>query len=265
MRRWPRRFRLLIATYYAAMVEYRAELYLWVLAGLLPFVMMAVWMRAARDGGYPLGPDELARYFLAVFIVRQLTVVWVIWDFEHQVVHGGLSHRLLHPMDTLWKYLCEHTAERWARMPFSLLVVLLALCIVPQTRWWPSWQGLTAGLLACWAAFVVRFFLQYLLAMLCFWFERAAAVEQLLTVPYLFLSGAIAPLELYPAWARELAGWTPFPYLMDFPARLLTAPTVDPQQLLRGGLVLLLWSILLILAQRLAWHAGLRRYSSMGA
>jgi len=42
-------------------------------------------IEAAQGGSWPL---DFARYFLAVFIIRQSTVVWVIYEFEKEVVEG---------------------------------------------------------------------------------------------------------------------------------------------------------------------------------
>ncbi len=48
MKRIRRITRTLTSVYYAYMVEYRAELILWVLAGSLPFILMGVWIQAAN-------------------------------------------------------------------------------------------------------------------------------------------------------------------------------------------------------------------------
>ena len=58
-----------------------------------------VWMEAAEGGTLTRSPADFARYFLSVFLVRQFTVVWVVWEFEHDVVQGILSHRLLMPLN----------------------------------------------------------------------------------------------------------------------------------------------------------------------
>jgi hypothetical protein len=70
------------------MLEYRAELFLWALSGSLPLILMGVWTKAAQGGQFGLSPLDFTRYFLAVFIVRQFTVVWVIWEFEKEVIEG---------------------------------------------------------------------------------------------------------------------------------------------------------------------------------
>jgi ABC-2 type transport system permease protein len=98
--------------------------------------------------------------------------------------------------------------------------------------------------------------------MLCFWSERASALERLLFIPYLYLSGLVAPLEVFPEGVRRLALWTPFPHMIAVPAQLLAGLPVDLGFSLR---VMALWGALLLPLTMLLWRAGLRRYSAMGA
>ena len=46
----------LLSVYLAYMLEYRAELFLWALAGALPLILLGVWTEAARGGEFPLSP-----------------------------------------------------------------------------------------------------------------------------------------------------------------------------------------------------------------
>ncbi|MDY6897214.1 MAG: multidrug ABC transporter permease, partial [Cyanobacteriota bacterium] len=147
----------LLTVYYAYMVEYRAELILWVLTGSLPIIMMGVWTQAAEGGQFGLSPTEFARYFLAVFLVRQLTVVWVIWEFEREVVEGKLSPRLLQPIDPVWYHVSSHLAERVARIPFAIFLIILFFALYPQAFWVPSLAQVILFLLASAMAFALRF------------------------------------------------------------------------------------------------------------
>lgn len=138
MNRVKRIAQALSSVYYAYMVEYRAELILWVLAGSLPFILMGIWMQAATSGQFGLSSVQFARYFLAAFIVRQFTIVWVIWEFEKDVVEGKLSFRLLQPLDPVWHYLFAHHGERLARVPFALMLIGLFFLLYPQSFWVPG-------------------------------------------------------------------------------------------------------------------------------
>lgn len=252
----------LLSVYYAYMVEYRAELILWVLAGSLPIILMGVWIQAAQNGKFGLTPVDFARYFLAVFLVRQFTITWVVWEFEKQVVEGKLSPRLLQPLDPAWHYISTHLSERLARMPFSLFLVILFFVLYPQTFWLPSFANLLLFAVSVMLAFALRFVIQYTFAMFAFWTERASALENLFFLFYLFLSGMIAPLEVFPEPVRAIALLTPFPYLINFPASLLVGLPVD---VTRGFLTMIGWFLVFLGANRLLWRRGLKQYSGMGA
>ena len=92
------------------MLEYRAELFIWLLSNSLPFIVMGAWLKASETGGFGFTALEFIRYFLAVFVVRQFNIVWVIWDFERELISGQLSHRLLQPIDPFWHHLINHIA-----------------------------------------------------------------------------------------------------------------------------------------------------------
>jgi ABC-2 type transport system permease protein len=251
-----------LSVYYAYMVEYRAELILWVLSGALPIILMGVWIQAAQGGEFGLKPLDFARYFITVFFVRQITVVWVIWDFEREVVEGKLSSRLLQPLDPVWHHVAAHISERAARLPFAVLLVVLFFMLYPQALWLPSLGQLLLFALAIILAFVLRFVIQYTFCMFAFWTERASALENFWFLFYLFLSGLIAPLDVFPEPMRIIVMFTPFPYLIAFPASLLVGLPVDVG---RGFVSMLGWILIFLGANRLLWRIGLKRYSGMGA
>lgn len=252
----------LLSVYYAHMVEYRAELFFWVLSSSLPFILMGVWIEAAQSGKFGLSPLDFTRYFLAVFLVRQFTIVWVIWDFEREVVEGKLSFRLLQPLDPIWHHFASHFAERFARLPFSFVLIALFFLLYPEAFWIPSLPQLLLCLLVTFLAFVLRFVAQYAFSMLAFWIERANAIEAFWYLFYLFLSGLVAPIELFPPMVQKIVEWTPFPYMIYFPASILVGISTDVG---RSLLVMLGWIALFTLLNRWLWRLGLKQYSGMGA
>lgn len=247
---------------YAYMMEYRAELVMWALANSLPFILMGAWMKASEAGHVALSPVEVARYFLVVFIVRQLTVVWVIWEFESDVVRGRLARYLLTPVEPALRYLASHVAERGARLPFSALLVVLFFALYPDAAFVPSLASVGTGLVVVLLAFVLRFLIQYTFAMASFWTERASAIEGLWALVYLFLSGVIAPLPLFPEWLQGTLHVLPFSSLVYLPTAILLGWPVDVAQ---GLAVLVGWIVVFAILNRVLWHQGLKRFSAMGA
>lgn len=251
-----------LSSYYAHMVEYRAELFFWVLSGSLPIILMGVWIEASQEGNFGLSSQDFARYFLAVFLTRQLTIVWVIWDFERSVLEGKLSFRLLQPIDPVWHDLAGHLSERIARLPFIIILIGLFVWLYPDAMWIPNLSQILLYSVAIALAFFLRFLMQYTAAMMSFWTERATAIEQFFYLFYIFLSGMVAPLSVFPPLVQEIALWTPFPYLINFPATLITGSDVE---IGRGFFMIFAWGIIIFILNRWLWRQGLKKYSGMGA
>ena len=254
--------KVFLSTYYAFNLEYRAELFMWVLSSSLPFIMMGIWIEATIKGEFLLDKLQFSRYFLAVFIVESMTPVWVIFDFEVEIVEGKLSPKLLQPIDPVWHHVANHISERFAKGFFVLGLVLLFFILYPQAFWLPSLGNFLLFLIVVLMAFLLRFLIQYTFAMCGFWTERASAIEQLWLLPYIFLSGTTAPLEVFPELVLKIVLWTPFPYLVHFPASVLLGLPVNIGQ---GLLLLLVWTAIFFCLNRWLWRLGLKQYSGMGA
>jgi ABC-2 type transport system permease protein len=72
----------------------------------------------------------------------------------------------------------------------------------------------------------------------------------------------IAPLEIFPPLMRQIVLWTPFPYMINFPASILIGLPVNVGQ---GLLIMIGWIAIFWVLNRWLWRRGLRQYSGMGA
>lgn len=251
-----------LSVYYAHMLEYRAEIFFWVLSGSLPIILMGVWVEAAQGGKFELTSVEFARYFFCVFQVRQFTNVWVIWDFEKEVIEGKLSFKLLHPFDPGWHHVSRHIAEKITRFPIAILLTLLFFWLYPKAVWMPEIIDIFLCLIAILFSFTLRFLIQYTFAMFAFWTERASAIQQFWFLFDIFLSGMTAPLDVFPSAIRDIVMWTPFPYTVYFPAALLTN---IPVNIITSFVMMLGWIGIFFIINRWLWKRGLKQYSGMGA
>jgi ABC-2 type transport system permease protein len=263
-----KKLRVLVSAQHALMLTYRAEIYLWVIAHVWPFIIMSVWMTAsgsAKAGTFAMTPVDYARYFAAAFVVRQFTAVWMIYEFEWHVLEGRLSPMLLRPMSVLWHYVSGHLGEQAARFPFFCVIFALFFVIYPQALGVPPWWAIPFGILAIYSAFALRFALQFCFCSLTFWFERASSIDQLTWLPYLFLSGLAIPLADMPANVQRILYLTPFPYCIDFPVRILTGRLAPGIDMLQGFAVMAVWFTGLSLLGSFLWKRGLLQYSGHGA
>lgn len=246
-------------------VAYRAEMTIWILSSLLPLVMLALWNAVAADGAIgEFGQPEVARYFVATLICRQLTGAWVIWELSFQIRSGRLSTNLLRPFPPLYVY----AVWMLTAMPFRLAILSP---LVAGLVWWrpdlvtfPGWSALALTALSLALAWTLNFLIQVCFGLLAFWIDRADGVFALWTSLWFLLSGYIAPLAFFPdAWQGALA-WLPFRATLAVPVELLGG-FLDPSQAGPDLLRQLGW---LIVAWALAaglWRRGLARYGAFGA
>lgn len=259
-----RKAQALFAHAFATMTEYRAEIVIWMISGSLPLVMMAVWMALAADG--PVGgyaAADFAAYFLSVFLVRQLTVVWVVWELDREIRLGELSPKLLRPMDPMWVHLADNVAEKAVRLPLVLVPVVAGMAWagvrVPLT-----FEALGGFALLVVGAWVIKFFQQYATGLLTFWTDQSVGLERVWFSVSMVLSGALAPLDLFPEALRAALPYTPFPYLIDVPVQALLG-RLGGADLALAFAVQAAWGAVFVLARWVLWRQGLRRYGAVGA
>ncbi|MFN9173610.1 MAG: ABC transporter permease [Synechocystis sp.] len=256
------KLRVLLSVYFAQMVEFRAEIFFWILSGSLPLILMGVWIKAAASGDFSLDSLQFARYFFAVFLVRQLTAIWVVWEFEREVLEGTLSFRLLQPLDPVWHHVARHWAEKLTRLPILVVFTGLFFALYPQAFWLPKPLHLLQAIVGIICSFGLYFLIQYTFALCAFWTERASALQDLWFLFYIFLSGIVAPLETFPESVRQIVLLTPFPYGVYFPAAALVGL---PLPFFKSLLIIGLWGSILMVVNRWLWRQGLKQYSGMGA
>lgn len=254
--------KVLFGAYYSYMLEYRIEILFWMLGGFLPLILMGVWMEAAQTKLFDFTPIEFIRYFLSVFLVRQLTSVWVIGEFEQEVSSGKLSLRLLQPIEPVWHHFAAHLAEQATRFPFLLILISIFFCLYPQAFWLPDLIHISLFIYNIFIAFCLRFLVQYTFALLAFWVERVSAIERFWFILYLFLSGVTAPLDVFPPLVKQIVLLTPFPYFVYFPVALMVDLDIS---IFRGFLTILVWITIFATCNRWLWRQGLKQYSAMGA
>ena len=161
-----------------------------------------------------------------------------------------------------FRYVASHLAEQATRLPFAIAIAITFFILNPSSFWLPSLPQLFLAYLSTHFAFTIAFLLQSLVAALCFWTEKSSALERLIFVPYLFLSGLLVPLSAFPSNVLKVAMLTPFPYLINFPAKILSGMPVD---IFNGFLAQILWISILVPSVNILWKLGVKRYTAMGA
>jgi ABC-2 type transport system permease protein len=254
-------------TTFASMLQYRASLFIWMISSVLePLVYLIVWSAVSRGSGGSVGSytaGGFAAYYIAFMLVNQVTYTWIMYEYEYRVRQGSLSFALLKPVHPIHSDIADNLSSKLITLP--VLVVIaggLALAFHPTAtlKLWAIGISIPVLLLA----FLVRFLLEWTLAMAAFWTTRVSAMNQVYFVLLLFLSGQIAPLTLFPQWLQRVAGVLPFRWMLGFPVELVLG-RLTPLQALEGLGAQIVWVIISLALIRIVWRAGVRVYSAVGA
>ena len=257
-----RKLSTLLKVQYSNMLEYRVEIALWAISGIIPFFMLNIWTNNNLNESINLTNIMLSRYFLSAFFVRQFSVVWVVFTFEEDSLLGRVSPYLIQPLNPFFRYFAQHIAEQITRFPFALVIAFFFFLFNPESIWIPKLSILLLSFLSTFLSFLIQFLLQSIIACLCFWTEKASSIERLLFIPILFLSGLLAPVASFPEYVKSWIYFTPFPYLIDFPANLLSGNSTNINL---GFTMQFLWILILFPLFRKTWSEGIKKYTAMGS
>jgi ABC-2 type transport system permease protein len=264
LRNTARAFPTLLRVGFADAVAYRAEMIVWVLATTMPLVMLALWSTVAREapvGRY--GEAEFVAYFLATFIVRQLTGSWVFYDMNFAIRDGTLAMRLLRPVHPLWAYAAEAIASTPMRVLVSLPIAIVALFVVGADQvthdpfLWGVWAFSVAG------SWLITLLVNLVVGCAAFYMESSLKVMDAWLVFFFVFSGYLIPVDLFPPVLRGVVEWLPFRFQIGFPVEVMTGSHDRSAAL---GLLGAQWGWVAVGlgATVLMWRGGLRRFAAYG-
>jgi ABC-2 type transport system permease protein len=245
-------------------IAYRGEMLVWALTSTMPLIMYALFDAVARDA--PLGrygQPQLAAYFLATFVVRQLTSSWVSWQINAEVRDGTLAVRLLRPVHPAIAYAAESVAAVPLRaavaLPFAavLLVVVGSRELTSDPIIWGLWCVSLVG------AWLISLFVSLAIGALAFFVEQATRAMDVWLTVYFVLSGYLVPVDLFPRAARTVNDYLPFRYQIGLPVELMVGAHGRAEALSligRQWLFVLLTALLV----RTLWRRGLARFAAYG-
>jgi ABC-2 type transport system permease protein len=253
----------------AVMLQYRGEIVLWAIWGVVyPAVAIAMWSAAVAGnpgkgsiGGFT--PSEFAGYFLLTMVVGHLTAAWDVYEMGYLVRTGRMSPRLLRPLLPVWQSLSDNFAYK-----ILTLAILIPIWLVIGWLTGPSFLANRAQL--AWSipavalSGVLSFVWGYNLALLAFWITRMEAVGWLWFGGNLFFGGRLAPLTIMPDPLQKVASALPFKWMIWFPSASLLGK-LKPASIQSGIVNQLCWLGLGLIVFRVMWWRGVRRYSAVGA
>lgn len=253
----------------SAMLQYRGEILLWAVWGVVyPAIATAMWSAAVQGkaaGGTiaGFGPQEFAAYFLMTMIVGHFCTAWDLYEMGWQVQSGRMSPKLLRPMLPIWQAISDNIAYKLVTM-----VVLLPIWIVVALFMQPKFSGdVTTTLLGIVAALIgsaLNFLWGYNIALAAFWVTRMDGIGESWHGMSMLFGGRLAPLTVLPGPLQWIAAFLPFQWFLWFPAATLVG-SLTKTEIMRGLGLQLVWLVIGVFVFRAVWYSAVKRYTAVGA
>jgi ABC-2 type transport system permease protein len=178
---------------------------------------------------------------------------------------GTVKKYLIQPIDMIHFLLLYRVAHKLVYYVVAIgpFVLVFYLCrgFFPHEP--PDLVTIAAYVASLVMAFLLGFFLEATIGMIGFWFLEVSSLLFVYMLFNFFFSGHMFPIDMLPGVWGTLVRMIPLQYLAYFPAAVFLRKVTGPE-LAWGLLIQLFWVVFFILASRLAFRYGVRRYSGYG-
>jgi ABC-2 type transport system permease protein len=214
------------------------------------------------------GYHDFVAYYLLTMVSRAFSSMpGLAGGIALQIRNGEIKKYLIQPVDLTGFLLLMRIAHKLvyygvALAPFAL-VFYLCRGYFPG---WPPADVMCAYVASLVMAFLLGYFLEATIGMIGFWFLEVSSLLFVYMLFNFFFSGHMFPLDMLnglPEPWRSLVWAMPLHYLAYFPAAVFLEKISGPD-LWRGLAIEVGWIIVLIIACRIAYARGVRRYSAYG-
>ncbi len=251
----------------AVNLAYRGQVMIWVITSVIqPLVMIVVWQTVAgptgQVGGYSAG--QFVSYFVIMMVVDHLTFIWLMWEFEWRIREGAFSPLLLRPIHPIHKDIIDNISYKTVGLVGVLPAAVVLMIVFGGDLSGVRPLQVLAFIPALIGAAVLRFMIEWVLALSAFWLTKVSALNNLYFSVQLFLGGGFAPLAVMPVAFAAVAQWAPFSWAQAFPVEVLMGRRTGTD-ILYGYAMQAGWIIVALVVLRLVWSRALLRYTAVGS
>jgi ABC-2 type transport system permease protein len=204
----------------------------------------------------------LVYFFLALCFRRIGSHSSTANDVSDNIQKGSFLPYITRPIHYIGYFFAIQSAkvvlQGLLALPFIIAVPILfipgyAFNLVPII------QAYMLALLGFGAIFQVFF----MVGLLSFWFEAIWGIRHGIGILIWLFSGALIPITIMPDPLKAIAFILPFQHAAGIPAQLILGQKGNGE-FVTSALILIVWIILLFLAQRTIWEKGLLKHDGKG-
>jgi ABC-2 type transport system permease protein len=257
---------------------YRGDFWLGTLLRFLPIVTQvflwgAVFAGIGAVGAAAIGRTQIAGYtynnMVAYYLLSMLgrafsSMPGLASGIATQIRNGEIKKFLIQPVDLIGFLLLMRVAHKVVYYGVALVPFAIAFFLFRgYFAGWPPIGVLVAFVLSLVQAFVLGFFVEATIGMIGFWFLDVSSLLFVYMLFNFFCSGQMFPLDILPSPWNMIVQALPLQYMAYFPAAVFLQK-LDGPAMWQGLAVQFAWIVFFVIACRVAFIRGVRRYSAYG-
>lgn len=208
---------------------------------------------------------NMVAYYLLAMVARAFSSMpGLATGIARDVRDGTVKKYLTQPIDMLGYLFWHRVAHKLvyyfvATGPFVLVFFLCR----DYFSGLPDAFTIVAFVLSLGMGFLVGFLIESLIGLISFWFLEVSSLIFIYMMINYFLSGHMIPLDWLPSPISEWVQYLPFKYLAYLPAAIMLG-RFSHEELMNELSIEFGWILVLLIANRIAFSRGVRRYGAFG-
>ncbi len=208
--------------------------------------------------GYTL--NALIIYYFCIAITHKILVSSGMGIISRDIYYGDLNKYLLYPVNYQIFKLGTYFTKSLLYLSV-LLISLIGFQIFLSANL--NFLSIVQGIILILSSTVTFFFLTSILELLAFWADHIWSLGIMIRSVMAFCGGFMIPLSFFPESIYNFIHYTPFPYLLYYPIKLLTNQE-SSYSFFTIFSIHLFWIIVFYIGQQLVWNKGKYKYTGVG-
>ncbi len=228
------------------------------------FIWTAVYGGREQLNGMDL--TQVIAYFGASTLIGYLTMDFADWNLQMLIHTGRFLTFALRPIHHRFFAFSQKLGHRFLGLIFEFIPCYFIFTLLFGIDITPKHVGWT--LLSILLAFLMTFYIHYILGMTAFWFVQSSGIRRVFDLLSGIFSGVFIPLVFFPEGLQKALFFLPFPYMTYVPVMVYTgnfvlAGITMPIPVIVGLQAIAVAVVMLI--SEIIYRASMRRFNGVGA
>lgn len=202
---------------------YRTHSMVSIFVGPVYFIVQYfIW--TAAYGGKPeingMNLSQMITYFGASTLIGYLTMDFADWNLQMLIRTGKFLTFAMRPLHHRFFAFSQKIGHRVLGLLFEFIPCYLIFTLLFRVDMIPKNIGWT--LLSVAFAFLMNFYVHYILGMTAFWFVQSGGIRRVFDLMSAVFSGVFIPLVFFPQAVQKVLFFLPFPYMSYVPTMVFT-------------------------------------------